>query len=49
MLGYVYSETFSVGSVGPSSNRYVVALGSFLSPLDQAKAVGEILKHSADG
>jgi hypothetical protein len=48
MLGYVYSETFLVGSVGPSSNWYVVALGSFLSPLDQAKAVGEVLKHSAE-
>ncbi|MGD0730287.1 MAG: hypothetical protein ABR956_03420 [Terracidiphilus sp.] len=48
MLGYAYSETFLVGSGGPSSNWYVVALGSFLCPLDQAKTVGEILKHSAE-
>lgn len=48
MLGYVYSETFLVGGGLGSSNWYVVALGSFLSPLNQAKAMGDMLKHSAE-
>ncbi len=48
MFGYVYAETFLVGSGGPLSNWYVSALGSFLAPEDQAAAVGEMLKHSAD-
>lgn len=48
MFGYVYAETFSMGTMPGAALWYVVALGSFLCPVDQAKAVGEILKHSAD-
>jgi hypothetical protein len=48
MAGYVYSETMLVGSGGPNSQWYVVALGSFIAPVDKAQAAGEILKHSGE-
>ena len=48
MAGYVYAETMLVGSGGPNSQWYVVALGSFLSPVEQAQAAGEMLKHSGE-
>jgi hypothetical protein len=48
MAGYVYSETMLVGSGGPNSQWYVIALGSFLAPVDKAQAVGEMLKHSGE-
>jgi hypothetical protein len=48
MAGYVYSETMLVGSGGPNSQWYVVALGSFIAPVDKAQAAGEMLKHSGE-
>lgn len=48
MAGYVYSETMLVGPGGPNSQWYIVALGSFLAPVDKAQAVGEMLKHSGE-
>lgn len=48
MAGYVYSETMLVGSGGPNSQWYILALGSFLAPVDRAQAAGEILKHSGE-
>jgi hypothetical protein len=48
MAGYVYAETMLVGTGGPNSQWYVLALGSFLAPVEQAKAVGEMLKHTGE-
>jgi len=48
MAGYVYAETLLVGTGGPNSKWYVVALGSYLAPAAQAEAAGDILKHSGD-
>lgn len=45
MAGYVYAETMLVGTGGPNSQWYVVALGSFLAPASQGQAVGALLKH----
>ncbi|MGD0227280.1 MAG: hypothetical protein ABSF71_33560, partial [Terriglobia bacterium] len=43
MAGYVYAETMLTGPGGPGSIWSVVALGSFLSPADQAQAVAAML------
>jgi uncharacterized protein YfiM (DUF2279 family) len=49
MAGYVYAETLFVGSpYGPSDKWFVVALGSFLAPVAQAKAAGAMLKHAGE-
>ena len=48
MFGHVYSETYEVGTAPGLASWYVVALGSYICPLDQAKAVGGILRHAAD-
>lgn len=48
MAGCVYAETLLVGTGGPNSQWYVVALGSFLAPVDKSQAAGEMLKHSGE-
>ena len=48
MAGYVYAETMLIGSGGPNSQWYVVALGSFLSPAAQGQNVGAMLKHTGE-
>ena len=47
MSGYVYAETTMMGPGGPGSSWLVVALGSWLAPAEQAKAVGAMLERSS--